>query len=329
MRNRESKVLVTGGTGLVGTALSAIQGDHPQYQFIIAGSKDCNLTNQDETFKYVADCRPDFIIHLASLSGGIGLSSAYQATILRDNVLMNTFVLEAARRCRVKKIVMTLSTGMYPADAPNPIREEFIHLGEPHPSNYSYAFAKRLVEPMVRAYRSEYKMNVIGLIPNGIFGENDCFNYEDANMLAALIRRFCEHRNDDEPIVIWGDGSSLREYTYSRDIARAYLWCLEHYDSEQILHIGTTEEHSVKEIAHMIAEILGVGKERITFDLTRPSGQPKKSTDNSKFINLSDFRYTPFRSALENTLHWYLKTCERTPGRLRTASKIKSLTSHE
>ena len=321
--NRKKRILVTGGTGLVGTALQAIQGDYSQYEFIFASSKDCDLTNRDEALAYIEKCQPDLILHLASLSGGIGLSMKYPATILRDNVLMNIFVLEAARLFGVTETVMTLSTGMYPANAPIPIREEYIHDGYPHQSNYSYAFAKRLVDPMIKAYRAEYGLSVIGLVPNGIFGENDCFDYDDANMLAALIRRFHEHRNDNAPIIIWGDGSPLREYTYARDIARAYMWCVENYDDEQILHIGTTEERSVKEFAYMIADILGISKERIVFDTSKPSGQLRKSTDNSRFVRLSGFQYTPLRVALENTIHWYSETYERDPARLRTASKIR------
>lgn len=318
------RILVTGGSALVGSALKSLQGDYPRCEFIFSSSKDCDLTDRDSVFGFFGKYKPDLILHLAALSGGIGLSMKYPATVLRDNVLMNIYVLEAARVFKAKKTVMTLSAGMYPAKVPIPIREEYIHDGYPHPSNYSYSFAKRLVDPMVKAYRAQYGMSVLGLVPNGIFGENDYFNPQEANMTASLIRRLYEHRNDDEPIVIWGDGSPLREVTYAKDVAGAYMWCLEHYDEEQILHIGTTEEHSVKEIAYMIADILGIPRERIVFDLTKPSGQLRKGTDNSRFVNLSGFRYTPFREALENTIRWYAKTYEQDPRMLRVASKIKS-----
>ncbi len=324
MSTAKKTVLVTGSRGVAGSAVQATQGDYPSYRFIFASSKDCDLTRRDEVFSYVSQCKPDAILHLAAVSGGIGLSLKYPATVLRDNVLMNTYVLEAARTVGVKKTVMTLSTGMYPSNAPIPIREEYVHDGYPHPSNYGYSFAKRLVEPLVKAYRTEYGMSVIGLVPNGIFGENDNFNLDEANMTSALIRRFCEHRNDDTQIAIWGDGSPLREVTYSKDLARAYMWCLENYDDSQILHIGTTEEHSVREIAYMIADILAVARDRVTFDLSKPSGQLRKSTDNSRFLRLSGFRYTPFRVALENTIRWYLETLEHNPASLRTASKIRS-----
>ncbi len=300
-----SKIWVTGGSGLVGAALQSIKDDYTEREFTFTGSKDCDLTNLDNVLKYVETHRPDAIIHLAAVSGGIGLSIKYPATLLRDNVLMNINVLEAARILAVKKVVMTLSTGMYPADVPNPILEEYIHDGSPHESNYSYAFAKRLVDPEIKAYRTEYGLNVIGLVPNGIIGENSNYSYEASTVVAALIRRFYENREGDSKIVIWGDGSPLREFTYAKDIARAYMWCLDNYDNEQILHIGTTEEHSIKDMAYMIADILGIDTNRIQFDTSKPSGQFRKNTDNSKFVRLSNFQFTPFKVGLENTIKWF------------------------
>ena len=298
-------IWVTGGTGLVGEALKSIKDDYPQREFTFTGSKDCNLVKLDNVLKYVETLKPDAIIHLAAVSGGIGLSTKYPATLLRDNILMNINILEAARILKVKKIVMTLSTGMYPADVPNPILEEYMHNGYPHESNYSYSFAKRLVDPSIKAYRTEYGLHVIGLIPNGIIGENGNYSYEASTVVAALIRRFYENREGDSKIVIWGDGSPLREFTYANDIGRAYMWCLDNYDDEQVLHIGTTEEHSIKDIAHMIANVLGIDWSRIQFDTSKPAGQFKKSTDNSKFTGISNFQYTPFKVALENTTRYF------------------------
>ncbi len=299
------KIWVTGGTGLVGTALQAIKDDYPQRQFAFSGSKDCNLIKLDNVLEYVEAYRPDAIIHLAAVSGGIGLSMKYPATLLRDNVLMSINILEAAKLLGVQKTVMTLSTGMYAANVPTPILEEYIHDGCPHESNYSYAFAKRLVDPLIKAYRTEYSLNVIGLVPNGIIGENCNYNYEAATVIAALIRRFYENKEGDSKIVVWGDGSPLREFSYAKDIARAYMWCLDNYNDAQILHIGTTEEHSIKEIAYMIADILRIDRSRIQFDTSKPSGQFRKNTDNSKFVRLLNFKYTPFHVALENTIKWF------------------------
>lgn len=301
------KILVTGGTGLLGVAFNDIKEEFPDREFVLWSSKDCNLLEFELTKSEMAKVKPDAVIHLAAVSGGIEYSTKYPATLLRDNVLMNLHVLEAARVLQVQKTVMTLSIGMYPADSPIPISEDYIHHGPPHGSNYSYAFAKRLVEPSIRAYRAEYGMNVIGLIPNGIYGPNANYAYEHSVMLSALIRRFHENKDSEERLTVWGDGSPLREYTSSEDIARAYMWCLDNYDDEQVLHVGTTEEYSVKSVAYMVADIMGIDRNRIDFDTTKPAGQLRRSTDNSKFINLSKFQYTPFKTGLEQAIKWFLE----------------------
>jgi len=301
------KIWVTGGTGLLGRSLQAIQHEFPDREFVFTGSRDCQLTDLSAVTRFIEKHRFDAILHMAAVAGGIGLSMKHPATLLRDNVLMNMYVLEGARLCAVPKTVMSLSTGMYAVDVPNPIKEEYIHDGYPHESNYSYSFAKRLVDPSIKAYRAEYNMNVIGLIPNGMFGEFSDYREDRSVMLAALIRRFYENRTGSDKITIWGDGSPLREYTYGPDMARAYMWCLDNYDEAQILHPGSTEEHSVKETAHLIAEIIGIDSARLFFDTSKPAGIHKKSTDNSKFVSRSNFKYTPFRQGLERSIHWFME----------------------
>jgi GDP-L-fucose synthase len=299
------KILVTGGSGLLGTGLRDITADYPEREFIFLSSKDCNLTRLDEVLACVGLHQPDAILHFAALSGGIAYSTKFPATLLRDNVLMNFNLLEAARLRGVGKIALTLSTGMYPTDAPNPIREECIHDGNPHDTNYSYSFAKRLIDPSVRSYRTEYSLKAIGLAVNGIFGPNMNFREGETIMVAALIRRFYENRDNDSKIVIWGDGSRLREYTYSQDLARAFMWSLDHYDDVQFLNIGSTEENSVRDTAFMIADLLKIDRKRIEFDITKPAGIYRKATDNSKFTHRSGFQYTPFRAGLEKTVQWF------------------------
>ena len=319
-----NKILVTGSSAVLGTAVKAVSKEYPECDFIFLTSQDCDLTDAPKTLNIVDMYQPDAILHLAAVSGGIGLSMKYPARMLRDNVLMTLNILEAARVHNVKKTIMTLTTGMYPVKAPLPLREDCIHDGYPHESNYGSSFAKRLIDPAIRAYREEYGMNVIGLVPNGIFGENDNFKYEGAPMVPTLIRRFHENRNTDLKIVIWGDGTPLREYTYSKDLARIYTWALENYDEAQILNVGTTEENSVADIAYMIADIMNICRDRIIFDTTKPKGIFQKSTDNSHFLSLSKFQYTPFCVGLEKTIQWFCQTYGNNPKAIRTYSKAKS-----
>jgi len=328
-------ILVTGGNGVLGSAFKAIQDQYPDYEFVFWESK-YDLRLAMNTLSHMSEIKPDYVIHCAAVSGGVGISADHPATLLRDNVRMDLNVLEATRLCGVEKVIMTLSSGMYPDDnIDEPFFEQDIHDGPPHESNYAYAFAKRLIEPMIRSYRQEYGMNVIGLVPNGIFGENDYFGLGDSNMTAALIRKFYESSKwtfwdgdgktkiYQKDITLWGDGTPLREITYGQDLARAYMWCLENYDDEQILNVGTTEENSVSAIALMIAEEMDVDPERIKWDITKPSGPYRKSTDNSRFINLSDFKYTPFKVALQQTILWYKNMMETDPEKIRTGSKIR------
>jgi len=298
------RILVTGSSGLLGTALKSTRNEYPECEMIFSTRTHCDLRDPSSCINYVKQVDPDAILHLATVRGGVGLSMKYPATVLRDNVLMIMNILEAARVVGVQKLAMALSSGMYPANAPIPIKEEYIHDGPAHDSNYSYAYAKRLIEPAIKAYRLEYRMNLIGLVPNGIFGENDNFDLETATMPAALMRRFYESRNAGREIVVWGNGSPLRELTYSGDMARAFMWCLFHYDAPNILNVGTTEEHSVRDIAFMIADELGIARHRIVFDASKPSGILRKSTDNSRFVKLSGFQFTPFVIGLRRTLRW-------------------------
>lgn len=317
------KILVTGSSAVAGSAVRAVHGEYPDTAFVFLTSRDCNLTDAESTLRFVERSGADAILHLAAVSGGIGLSLKHQGSMLRDNVLMTFAVLEAARKVGIRKTLMTLTTGMYPPNAPLPLREESIHDGAPHGSNYGSSFAKRLIEPAIRGYREEYGLSVIGMVPNGIFGEHDNFNFDDAPMLPALIRRFYENRHTAEPIVIWGDGTPLREYTYSHDVARSFLWALHNYDDAQILNTGTVEEHSIGDIAFMIADIMGVDRGRIVFDTTKPNGIFRKNNDNTRFVELSSFKYTPFREGLERTIRWFAHAYENDRSQIRLYRKSK------
>lgn len=320
-----AKVLVTGSGAVTGSALKRLvveRGIDQRFRFTT--TRDADLTDWRSTQTLLHQVRPDAIVHLAAVSGGIGLSARYQATLLRDNVLMTLNVLEGARQFEVQKVVMTLSAGAYPTEAPLPLSEDCLHDGNPAQNNYGSSFAKRLVDPAVRAYREEHGLRAVGLIPSGIFGEDDNFHPEHAPMLPSLIRRFCEGRAHDRPIEIWGDGTPRREYTYSGDIARIFLWALEHYEAAEPLNIGSTEELSVRQIAEQVAEATGVAPERIRFNPDKPNGVLRRTTDNSRFVAASAFEHMPFTEGLRRTVAWYLRTLEKNPKSLRSYSKARS-----
>lgn len=297
MRNR--RILVTGATGAIGNALARISdAEYPDREFIFAGSKDCDLTDADAAFAYVSSAHPDAIIHLAARAGGVVVNKEHPATLLRDNVRMGLNILEAARAGGVRKTVMALSSGTYPKAAPLPLNESALHDGYPDESNYGYAFAKRLTDPMIRAYRSEFGMDVVGLLPNNTIGEASSFREADSGVVPALIRRFYENKDGDSPLVVWGDGTPVREISDAKDMARLFMWALDSYDDAQVLNIGTTEELSVREIAYTIADAFGIDRARITFDDTKPPGPPRKNTDDARLRALTRFAYTPARETI-------------------------------
>ena len=298
------RIFVTGSGGVLGYGMRSIRQEYPGSEFIFGTKEDCNLLDLPMALERIRFARPDALVHLAAVSGGVVLSKKHPASLLRDSVLMTVHVLEIARTLQIPKVVMTLSGGMYPPSAPLPIKEESIHDGPAHESNDSYAYAKRLIEPAIRAYRSEFGVNAIGLVPNGIFGPGDKFTSEAATFIAALIQRFFENRDNDSPIVVWGDGSPLRQVTFSDDMARSFLWALFHYDGPEILNVGTPEEHSIREIAWMLADELSIDRQRIVFDPAKPGGVFRKGLDVSKFLRLSQFHYAPLRTGLRRTFQW-------------------------
>jgi GDP-L-fucose synthase len=318
------RLLVTGATGVLGSAFVGVASAYPGHDFIFVARGELDLTDAAAVHAFFGREKIRQVIHLAAISGGIDLARRYPARILRDNVSMCFAVLEAAVAHRLDKVVLTLSSGMYPADAPQPNTEDQIHLGLPHETAYSYAMAKRLMEPAIRAYRAEHSLDVIGLVPSGIYGPDDNYNPDDCTWIAGLVRRFCEWTPAAGDLTIWGDGSPMREITYAPDMARAYMWCLANHSSADLLNVGCGQAQTIRSVAMMLADICGVPAERIRFDPARARGIDRRVTDNSAFISLSGFSYTDLRTGLEATVAWYRRTLRENPGAIRRWPRIKA-----
>lgn len=316
------RILVTGANGVLGAGFEALAPSLPERELRFVSRKDVDLRDPVATLALVRDAKPDAILHLAAISGGIELARRYPARILRDNVAMTFSVLDAAVAAKVPKTVMTLSSGMYPASAPQPNAEAQIHDGRPHDSAYSYAMAKRLIEPAVRAYRQEHGIDAIGLVPSGIFGENDNYNPDDCTWIAGLVRRFGEWTPAQGDIAIWGDGAPVREITDARDMARAYLWALDNYSEAEPLNVGCGQGHTIREVAFLLAEIAAVPVERVKFDPMRARGIDKRVTDNSRLRALSGIEFTPLRASLARVLDWYRRTHALAPRSIRRNSRF-------
>jgi GDP-L-fucose synthase len=301
--DKTMNILITGGTGMVGSAFKQILPNafYPTRQELYSILRD---KSHEEGF-----CGKN-IIHLAAKVGGVKANLEQMADFYAENSSLNQASLSRAHLGQAKKVISLLSTCIYP-DAPYinyPLTEEQLHLGPPHHSNFGYAYSKRMVDVMSRAYRLQHGCNFITAIPNNLYGENDNFDLENSHVIPALIRKIWEAKINNKPYVeCWGDGSPQREFTYSEDIVKILLFLMENYNDPEPINIGNTEEHSIKEVVEIICQILGYDGE-IKWQLDKPSGQFRKPSCNKKLLDLgwSKKDYTSLQIGLQKTCKWFI-----------------------
>ena len=298
------KILITGGTGMVGSAFKNI---HTEHSLVLVGSSDYDLCIASDCKRMIDEHQPDAIIHLAAKVGGVKGNTKYVADFFRDNIVMNTNVLHAAMEFRIPKVLSLLSTCIYPNNPTYPLTEGQIHNGEPHSSNFGYAYAKRMLEVQSRAIRQQYNLSYITAVPNNIYGQCDNFDLDIGHVIPAIIRKVHTSISDGKTPRFWGTGSPLREFTYSKDIAKALLWMVEEYDNPLPLNIGSTEEISVYDLVLKIQRLMNA-RTSSTWDDTMPQGQYKKPSSNSRFMSFNpEFKYASLSEGLSETIDWYLK----------------------
>ncbi len=307
------KIIVFGSRGVLGYAFSKdkefVNKYKKKFKFIFATSKTVDLRLQKQTINYIKKIKPFAILHLAGSGGGIGRSYNKHASILRDNVYMIFNVLEGARIAKTSKIMLTMSTGMYPEKTKIPLEEKNIHSGEPVEYNYGNSFGKRIIEPAVRAYNEEYGLTAIGVIVSGIYGEGDNFNYQEANMLPAMIRKIIEAKKKNlKRVEVWGSGKPLREYTYSKDLRDIYMFLLQNYNKSNSFNVSSLEEKSIYNLVKIICENVGYDFKKIYFNKSKRDGIFKKTPSTKLFRSITNFKFTKLRKGLKNTIKWYYET---------------------
>ena len=294
MRN---KILVTGGNGLVG---SEFIGD----QYFKPSSKQYDLIDKDQTYRLMLKGF-DGIVHCAAKVGGVGANMNYKGEFFYNNIMMNTNVIEGARLSGVKNLVAFLSTCVFPDKVDYPLTEKKIHLGEPHFSNNAYAYAKRMTDVQIRAYNEQYGLNYKSVIPTNIYGPNDNYDLENGHVLPALIHKCYLARENKTPLTIWGSGKPLREFIFSKDVAKLTEWVLYNYNENEPIILSTSEEISIKEVVNVITELMNF-KGDVIFDSSKPDGQFRKPSDNTKIKNyLPNFKFTPFYEGLKETIEFF------------------------
>lgn len=313
----KSVILVTGGTGLVGSAIAQVINNEPvgsRYgkrqgeEWIFAGSRDVDLRDYKATLAYFQKIKPTHVIHLAALVGGLFANMARKSDFLRENLLINDAVLESSHQLGVEKLVSCLSTCVFPDKVTYPMRETDVHLGPPHASNFGYAHGKRLIDIQNHAYNDQHGDNFTSVIPTNVFGPGDNYNLEHAHVMPALIHKCYLAKKNNTPFVVSGTGKPLRQFIFSQDLAKLFIWSLREYKEIDpiILSVAENEEVSIKEVADAIVEALNFEGE-YSFDISKSDGQYRKPASNDKLMSLlPDFKFTPFRQAVKESVDWFI-----------------------
>jgi GDP-L-fucose synthase len=301
------RILVTGGNGLVGSAIKTI-ADKYNYEFIFTSSIQCDLTNWEQTINYFEIIKPYFVIHLAANVGGLFKNLSQKVDMFEYNLLININVLRASHQLKVKKLIACLSTCIFPDKTTYPIDETMVHLGPPHYSNETYAYSKRMLEINCKAYREQYGDNFICVIPTNIYGPNDNFNLLDAHVIPALIHKCYLAVQSNEQFEVSGSGKPLRQFIYSEDLAILIMLVLEKYNDSESIILSTSDEISIGDISKIIAKKFNYTN-KLVFNTLKSDGQFKKTASNAKLINLIDnnFKFTEINNGLEITIDWFYK----------------------
>ena len=296
-----SRVLVTGGGGFLGSHLVE-RLERAGHEVFVTHRRQYDLTRRDDFERAFADARPQLVFHVAGEVGGIGANRANPGRFWYANLVMGTHALELARINELEKLVIVGTVCAYPKHTPVPFREDDLWNGYPEETNAPYGVAKKSILVGAQAYREQYGLNSIFLLPANMYGPRDNFDLETSHTIPALIRKMSENRDG---VVLWGDGSPSREFLYVEDCAEGLVLAAERYDGAEPVNLGTGVETTIRDLAELVAELTGFDGE-IVWDETMPNGQPRRSLDTSRARELFGFEArTLLRAGLERTIAWY------------------------
>ena len=300
-----SRIFVAGHRGLVGSAICRSLRSQGWTNLVLRTRAELDLRNQAAVQHFFQESRPEFVFLAAAKVGGILANSTYPADFLRDNLDIQTNVIDAAYRAGVKKLEFLGSSCIYPKLAPQPIREEYMLTGELEPTNEWYAIAKIAGIKMAQAYTKQFGFNAISLMPTNLYGPGDNFDLESSHVLPAMLRKFHDAKTTQAvEVVLWGSGAPRREFLHVDDLAEAAVFLMRHYDDPQIVNVGSGEEVTIRELAEMVQQVTGY-QGRIAFDSSKPDGTPRKLLDTSRISALGWKPMRTLRSGIESTYEWY------------------------
>ena len=302
---KDSLIYVAGHQGMVGSAVVGALERGGYHNLLARTHAELDLTQQSAVQDFFFEHRPEVVILAAARVGGIKANSTRPALFIRDNLLIQGNVIDAAQRAGAAKLVFLGSSCIYPRLAPQPIKEEYLLTGPLEPTNEWYAVAKIAGIKLCQAYRREFGFKAICLMPTNLYGPNDNFDLDTAHVLPALIRRFHEAKvRGDKQVVAWGTGRPRREFLHVFDLADAIVLLLERYDEESIINVGCGEDITIKELCEIVMAVTGYGG-RLEFDASKSDGVPRKLLDVSKMTAFGWRPQISLRSGLEQLYAWF------------------------
>lgn len=305
--NEDEPVFVAGHRGLVGSAIVRALRARGHRSIITRTRAELDLREQSAVAKFFASERPRFVFLAAATVGGIHSNEALPADFLRDNLQIQTNVIDAAWRHDVRKLCFLGSSCIYPRLAPQPMREEYLLTGALEPTNEWYAIAKISGIKMCQAYRRQYQFNAISLMPTNLYGPGDNFNLEHSHVLPAMIRKFHEAKmHATTRVSLWGTGSPRREFLHVDDLAQASLFLMASYDSSEIINVGTGTDISITELADLVRVTVGYSG-AVGFDPSRPDGAPRKLLDVTRLTRLGWRAQIGLADGIRQTYAWYVQ----------------------
>jgi GDP-L-fucose synthase len=302
----ESRVYVAGNTGLVGSAIVRMLYMKGYTNIISTPSSHWDLRRQEDVERFFRINEPEYVYLAAAKVGGIGANNDYPAHFIYDNLMIQTNIIDAARKFGVKKLLFLGSSCIYPKFATQPITEDQLMTGSLEPTNDAYAIAKIAGIKMCQAYRKQYGFNAISLMPTNLYGPNDNFDLETSHVLPAMIAKFHTALNHSRhwEVKLWGDGSAMREFLHVDDLAEACYTCMQVYNEAEHINVGTGEDVTIKQLAETIADVVGYNRD-INWDTTKPNGTPRKVLNVDKIKSLGWKPKIGLREGIEKTYAWY------------------------